>query len=582
MSLPLEPKELEQAQRALKDATVVTLSAIGYDRAMLLAADKRLCVYIDECIANPEGHNTYELLALLRFLEFSRKYLFKGVELKRFVYFYESLSFPGQRGLSRYKLTPVQVFQAAGIFSFYYKETPDKRVCREALLFVPRKFSKTTFVAAVAIYDLLFGDSNAQGYVAANSYDQAKICFDIIRNVLKALDPKMQRFKINREQVFSLAPGRSSFIRCLSSNPDKLDGLNASVVVMDEFSQSDSAALKNVLTSSMGARRNPLTLVITTASEKRDTPFYEALGAYKAILRGERFNDDLFAHIFEPDPWDEEDSPATWCKVQPHLGVTVQRDFYEHEWQRAQLSSDILKEFRNKYLNLFARDERTVWVRGEQIDAASLSVSEEQLLGQRCVSAVDLSVKDDFSAVTYLFYLPERSIGGRNVPFHSVTDYYLPSDAIESHPNRELYRRWVDAGHLNLIAGEVIDSRRIADDMLSKPYSNMGIGYDPAHSKEFTRIMETAPNVGASYLYAIRQSYMTFTPLVEIFDTGLARGQITFEPNPITSYCFRNAVLDVDRHGLMKPLKGKAIDKIDGCITNLMCLWMFDNVKTFV
>ena len=60
------------------------------------------------------------------------------------------------------------------IFGFYNAE--GLRLIRDVYLFVPRKFSKTTSVASLAIYDMLFGDSNAQAYVGANSYSQAKIC----------------------------------------------------------------------------------------------------------------------------------------------------------------------------------------------------------------------------------------------------------------------------------------------------------------------------------------------------------------------------------------------------------------------
>lgn len=61
----------------------------------------------------------------------------------------------------------------------------------------------------------------------------------------------------------------------------------------------------------MGARLNPLTVVITTASDKETAPFVEMLKMYKAILRGEIENDSIFAHIFEPDVDDEEGDPAT-------------------------------------------------------------------------------------------------------------------------------------------------------------------------------------------------------------------------------------------------------------------------------
>jgi hypothetical protein len=40
------------------------------------------------------------------------------------------------------------------------------------------------------------------------------------------------------------------------------------IVIVNDYSQADSAALKNVLTSSMGARLNLSTVVITTESDK--------------------------------------------------------------------------------------------------------------------------------------------------------------------------------------------------------------------------------------------------------------------------------------------------------------------------
>lgn len=577
--------ELEEATRLLKGDCVDWLLSFDYEavRAIHEQTDKRLVRYIETCISNPDEHNMYELLALKRFLQFHDKYDFKVNKVRKFIFFYEHLSFPSPDGLACYRMTPVQVFQTACIFGWYYRGEEGKRVCREALLFVPRKFSKTTFVAGVACFELLYGDANAQGFVGANSYNQAKICFDIIRGTLGALDAGMRRFRINREQITSLQPSRSAYLRCLSTSPAKLDGLNASLVIMDEYAQSPTADLKNVLTSSMGARKNPLTIIITTASNKRDTPFYANMqDIYKPILRGEVENDDIFAHLFEPDPWDNDDAPSTWRKVQPHLGVTVKEDFYEHEWRNAALSSDVLREFRNKYLNIFAIDENKVWITPETISNASAEETEEVLKGFHCVSAVDLSVKDDFSAVTYLFYSPQRMYKGRNVPFHSVTEYYLPEAVLDSHPNRELYKQWVEKGYLKICGGEVIDYRAIANDMLCKPYRNFGIGYDPAHSKDFIRIMESAPNVGAGYLYPIRQNYMTFTALVEMLDASVANGKITFDANPITGYCFRNVVMDEDRHGLKKPIKGKATDKIDGVITNLMCFWLFDNVKVLV
>ncbi len=103
---------------------------------------------------------------------------------------------------------------------------------------------------------------------------------------------------------------------------------------MDEYAQARNTAgkngadLKNVLTTSMGSRRNPLTVVITTASEVVDGPFYHELEGVMRVLRGETESDIMFASLFLPDVDDEEGDPKTWAKVQPHLGITVQPDYY--------------------------------------------------------------------------------------------------------------------------------------------------------------------------------------------------------------------------------------------------------------
>ncbi len=56
-----------------------------------------------------------------------------------------------------------------------------------------------------------------------------------------------------------------------------------------------------------------------------DGPFAAELEGVKRVLRGggKERSDTMFAAVFQPDVDDAEDDPATWAKVQPHLGVTV-------------------------------------------------------------------------------------------------------------------------------------------------------------------------------------------------------------------------------------------------------------------
>lgn len=540
---------------------------------VLVETDKRIGDYVFSAIDNPEAHNLYEILGVRRFLRMLDKYEWKAKRVRHFFKFYETIRFSGLRGRTRYKLTPVQAYQFANIYGF--ARSDGRRLIRTAYLFVPRKFSKTTSCAAMAVYDMLFGDNNAQAYVGANSYDQAKICFDEIRNIMFDIDPREKHFKVNREKITFKDHGRDSLIQCLTANAKTKDGLFASLVIMDEYAQARNTAgrngadLKNVLTTSMGPRREPLTIVITTASEVVDGPFAHELEGVMAVLRGEAESDTMFASLFMPDVDDKEDDPKTWAKVQPHLGITVQSDYYENEWQSAQLSAENMLAFRTKLLNVFTINDEKTWFSHEKAQELVGNFSIDNVQGRPdCAVAFDLSVHDDFSAVSYTIYLSSTK------SFYTHTDYYFPEGSLKGHPNEQLYRLWHEKGYLILCKGKKIDTALITEDIIrrSKLVTIVRIGYDAYKAQELTSILKS---VGArNVLTPFSQTYGNFNLPVESFEM-LAWSEppkIMMNNNPINIFCLENCVIDTDNLENKKPIKLSQYRKIDGTITMLMTL----------
>ena len=534
------------------------------------SVDPRLTEYIIEVLSNPDDHGKYEILSIFRFLDFLGKYELKKKKVRKYIAFYESLSFPSAKGMQSFRLTPIQVFQFTNILGFY---NGDKRVCRDALLFVPRKYGKTSSVSSLAIFDLLFGDSDAQAYVASNSFSQSNICFGIIKNTLKELDPTFSNFRLNRDIIYTKIPGRSSFIRCLASSADKLDGLNASTVILDEYAQADTAALRNVLTSSMGVRKNPLVITITTASTKLDTPFVSMLNNYKKILDREIENDSIFASIFEPDEGDDPGDERTWKKVQPHLGVTVTLDFYKSEYQKTLISADDKTEFMCKLLNVFSVPLDKQWIDHKVIERNTGDFDLTKLQARpQCMVSVDLSVKDDFSCVCYALY---DSINKR---FVFKNDYYIPRNTIKNHHNSEMYTNLVNSGHLKVCGEDVIDYGQIANDIISNSkYVNiLQLGYDAYKSKELTNILRAS---GLKTCIPYSQTYVNFTSPIESFEASVYQDRLKFDSNPLNLYCIKNCIIDEDRMCNKKPIKKTHNLKIDGAICILMCIGMFSNYK---
>lgn len=571
----------EEEKQRLRDLKQCAVSQLQKQREELLRrfsyalkeTDPRIETYVTNVIDNPDEHNLYEVLGVQRFFSMLARYKWRKDRALHFFGVYESIKFSGVKGRRRYKLTPVQCFQFSNIYGFARED--GRRLIQLVYLFVPRKFSKTTGAASMAVYDMLFGDNNAQAYVAANSYDQAKICFDEIRNIMRDIDPREKHFKVNREKIVYKDRGRDSLISCLSANAKTKDGLFASLVIMDEYAQArntpgkSGADLKNVLTTSMGPRREPLTVVITTASEVVDGPFVHELEGALSVLRGEIENDTVFASIFMPDVDDEEADPRTWRKVQPHLGVTVDEDFYPTEYGKALLSGENMLAFRTKLLNIFTINEQKRWFSWEKARSITGAFNIKDLPGAPyCAVAFDLSVRDDFSAVSYVAY-----VRGAN-KFYCHTDYYFPEGALPGHANEQLYRVWAAQGHLRLLPGERIDVARIAEDITAhtKSLRIIRVAYDAWKARDLVNRLASAGFSGVLHPYS--QTYGSFNLPVETFEM-LAYSDppaIVLQNNPINVFCLSNCVIDTDNLENKKPLKYSNTQKIDGTITQLMGL----------
>lgn len=609
---------IDVTTKAYKQSKVDELKTIDIEEYQLDTIDVRLYKYVSGVRNDPDNHNLYEILAVLKFFRLMRIYIFRVSKVKHFVRLYESLKFSGMDGRRCYKLTPIQYFQFASILGFYKWECvgsaegmPDKegktkktengkryelrRLVREAILFVPRKFSKTTSTASLAVNELLYGDSNAQAYTAANSSKQARICFKEIANIIRQLDPKKKYFKPTRE-ILNWRPNqfdKESFVECLTGGADTKDGLNASLVIFDEYAQakyvkdhSEGAELLQVLTSSMGTRREPLTVIITTASRVEDGPFAIELENAKKILNEIYIDDSQFASLFMPDAWemdgDSLGNPDVWKKCNPHIGITVQESYYQSRWDKAQRDAEAMIEFKTKLLNIFVAGGVKIWIPQSLARKLQTDFTPGNISGYpEAMVALDLSVSDDFSVVVYNIYSRARKM------FYLWLDCYIPEETLKEHPNKELYKVWINGGWLKVCPGAVISSTMIVEDILRRKnnLTILQIGYDAYKAQEVVNALSAAiASTGAdpkNILRAVPQTYGAFTSPVETFEMAAKNDppKVALCMNPILPYCFGNCYLDEDKMCNKKPLKRKDNLKIDAAIASLMTFWLYNNFE---
>lgn len=609
----------EQTQRQKKQSWADRLQAVEVEAYGLDKIDVRLFDYVKNVQQNPDMHNLREIQAVVRFLSFMNRYYFWTEKVTQFTQMYESLKFSGLEGRQSYKLTPIQYFLFASMKGFYKWEYTGEtegedrqidarhkveggkkyelvRLVNKAIWQVPRKFSKTTSVASLAVDELLFGEANAEAYCAANSYTQAKICYKEIKGIITQLDPQHALFKTNRESITwkknSLAAeGRpmESKVECLSGGGGNKDGLNASLVIYDEYAQaryvkdhSDGAELLQVLQSSMGVRREPLTIIITTASRIPNGPYSLELENALNVLDEKYEMDSLFALIMQPDEWEVGDQyygdEKLWRKVNPHIGITVRESFYAKQWADAQHNAEAMLEFKTKLLNVFTANSTQSWMPASTIRQMQRDYRKEENVGRPdTMLAFDLSISDDFSVAVYNTYDQKRRI------FYLDLDCYVPEYLLENHANGELYKVWVKEGWMNTCKGKIIDNMQLVSDMLRNNgrMCILKIGYDPYKAQETINALAAAVQARGGrpddILKPVSQTYGSFTNAVDYFEATAKSDppKVVFSNSPLWPFCFGNAYLDVDAMGNKKPLKRQPNQKIDAVIGCLMTFKMY-------
>jgi phage terminase large subunit-like protein len=573
----------------------------------ILETDSRIGSYISKVVENPEGHCLREQQKIWRFFKNCQRVGlgFDSERVKRNFALIESLKFRQGSGYEGITLSEFQAFDLANVYGWVTR-AEDGEVIRQytrQVDMIPRKVGKSTLAAAMAVVEVVQdGPYDAEVYVASNTYKQAQISFSMIKSALKSLpndDKRRIQMKINREKVWvnvfekvnsKWIQTHESTLECVT-NPDALDGPNPSMFIIDELAAAKSTsgkggyAMRNVLRSGQVLRRSPLEVDITTAGNVIDGSFHtEVQESFRPILDGMpgKENDNLFLSLFEPDVGDEESDPHTWAKVNPHYNMlAVVRDFYKSQWKDAQGSSEQMHEFRVKQLNLFVIDESKRWIPAEAVKNRILpfTIEKEDFNGKKpqCALSYDLSVKDDFSCVGYTFFnQPTKQ-------FLVYLEYYLPEGTLKGHINEELYRGWVEGGHLKLTHGDVIDYREIANDILERAawLDIRKCGFDPFKSAELRNILDNSKELHGR-LVPFSQTNGGYNIPMEIFEKmfysrtdvelpeGMPKYQVLFNANPITPYCFGNAVIDEDSKGNRRPVKTTRHLKIDGTVVTLM------------
>ncbi len=236
------------------------------------------------------------------------------------------------------------------------------RQYRTCLLMLPRKNGKSELAAALAIYFLLFdGEIGAEVYSAAADKDQAALVFNVAAQMIRNDPELLADCEIIDSQKRIVHRKSGSFYRAISAEAYSKHGFNASVVIYDELHAAPNRELWDVLSTSQGARAQPLMIAITTAGYDRHSILWELYAHAKKVAENPALDPTFLPLLFEAPAEADWTNEKVWKACNPALG-----DFRSLEEMRtlAARAREIPAQentFRRLYLNQWT-EQASRWI----------------------------------------------------------------------------------------------------------------------------------------------------------------------------------------------------------------------------
>jgi phage terminase large subunit-like protein len=247
------------------------------------------------------------------------------------------------------------------------------RVYRTCLLMMPRKNGKTELAAALAVDGLMFdGEQGGEVYSAAADKDQAALVFNVAAQMIRNDSELYAQVEIVDSQKRIVHRKSGSFYRAISAEAFSKHGFNASRVIYDELHAAQSRELWDVLTSSTGARAQPLVVAISTAGFDRHSILWELYAHAKKVLENPALDPTFLPILYEAPIGADWTDEKVWKKANPALG-----DFRSLEEMRiaAARAKEIPAQentFRRLYLNQWT-EQAARWLQLSTWDACAVA-----------------------------------------------------------------------------------------------------------------------------------------------------------------------------------------------------------------
>ena len=448
------------------------------------------------------------------------------------------------------------------LFGWKSKDT-DYRKYRTCYVEIPRKNGKSNLAAALALY-LLFadGEPGAEIISAAGDRGQANIVYHIAQEMIKNNKHLRSKAKVLRNTI----EYKSSWYKSISAEAYTKHGLNCHGIIFDELHTQPNRELWDVLTTSVGARRQPLIISLTTAGHDRASICYEMHEYSEGLLNGSIEDDSFLPVLYKADPNDDWTDPETWKKANPGYGSICNEAYFMDAVKKAKANPSMINSFLRLHLNVWTSAE-TAWIPDDTYMKGDKPIPFDRLPSLPAYGGLDLASTQDLTAFALIFRDDENDC------FYLICHQFVNS--VKAH-NKKLaagvdYLNYEREGDLTITPGNVTDYRIVKQYILDQcaKYDVREIGYDP----KFSTYIVAELTEEEITMQPMAQNITSMNGPTKEMEMEIMKGNVIHGGNKCLRWQFGCAIIYTDNNENKRVIKEqKENKKVDGVIASIIAL----------
>lgn len=505
-----------------------------------------------------------------RGLLFDPKEAQRWIDFAHLFYHWKNKEFSGKK----IALEPHQQFYFWCLFGWRMKD--GTRRFRNSYKEIARKNGKTTECALKAHgHIFLDGEMGAQVWFAATKKDQALIGLNDAAKVAKAtknIDAFYEYTALKDKFLRIIHPTTGSYMGAIGRDTHTEDGFDPSYGIIDEMHAHPDLSAIEILESGMGARKEPIIDVITTAGLNKRSPCYSTVRkTVTEILAGIKEDDHYFGIIYTLDDDDDWEDESNWVKANPNLGVSVWPEYMKSRYTKAvNEGGETEVGFKTKNLNLWT-DAPRVWIPDRTW--MQNKAMPEGIEGKIWYAGLDLASTEDFNA-WLLFSEPDAEEKHDILPF-----FWIPEDKLAERQRKDKnnYRDWIANKYLKVTPGNVTDYDFI-EDFIAEQHEKLQIlagGFDKWNALSTANRLNA---LGFEYIQ-VGQTINTLTAPTKRLKTLTLGRKLRHGGHPVLRWMCANSVVRMDANENIRLDKENSNEKIDGmaALVNAIAVYMQKN-----